>query len=54
MSDFPEHNEEFKALIKNIEQKLNNKDSFYLDVEEISKVSNYYLEKGMTSKSMTI
>ena len=54
MSDFSEHNEEFKALIKNIEKKLNNKDSFYLDVEEISSVSNYYLEKGMISKSMAI
>ena len=54
MSNFSDHNEEFKALIKSIEQKLNNKDSFYLDVEEISRVSHYYLEKGMMSKSLAI
>ncbi|MEN8811325.1 MAG: tetratricopeptide repeat protein [Flavobacteriales bacterium] len=54
MDDFSEHNEEFKALIKSIEQKINNRDSFYLDVEEISRVSSYYLEKGMVSKAMAI
>ncbi len=54
MNDFQENNDEFKALIQSIEQKINNKDSFYLDVEEISRVSSYYLEKGMTSKAMAI
>ncbi len=54
MDDFPEHNEEFKALIKSIELKINRKDSFYLDVEEITKVSSFYLEKGMVSKAMAI
>ncbi len=54
MNDFQENNDEFKAFIQSIEQKINNKDSFYLDVEEISRVSSYYLEKGMTSKAMAI
>ncbi|MGB1039574.1 MAG: tetratricopeptide repeat protein [Flavobacteriales bacterium] len=54
MSDFSENSEELKALVTRIESKLDNKDSFYLDVEEISRVSNYYLEKGMTGKAMVI
>jgi len=54
MNDFQENNDEFKAFIQSIEQKINNKDSFYLDVEEISRVSSYYREKGMTSKAMAI
>lgn len=54
MSDFNKHNEEFKSLIKTIELKLKNKDSFYLDVEEISHVAHYYLEKGMINKALAV
>lgn len=54
MNDFEEDSEEFNSLIKNIEQKLKNKDSFYLDVEEIGEVVNYYLEKGMTKKALAV
>ena len=54
MHDFDANNEEFKSLIKNIELKLKNKDSFYLDVEEISNVANYYLEKGIINKALVI
>ena len=54
MHDFDANNEEFKSLIKNIELKLENKDSFYLDVEEIGNVANYYLEKGVINKALVI
>ncbi|MEN8929092.1 MAG: tetratricopeptide repeat protein [Flavobacteriales bacterium] len=54
MHDFDANNEEFKSLIKNIELKLKNKDSFYLDVEEIGNVCNYYLEKGIVNKALVI
>lgn len=54
MRDFDDNNEEFKSLIKNIELKLENKDSFYLDVEEISNVANYFLEKGAINKALVI
>ena len=54
MHDFDANNEEFKSLIKNIEIKLQNKDSFYLDVEEISHVANYYLENGVINKALVI
>jgi len=54
MHDFEANNEEFKSLIKNIELKLKNKDSFYLDVEEIGNVANYYLEKGIINKALVI
>ncbi len=54
MNDFEENNEEFNSLIKSIELKLKNKDSFYLDVEEIGNVSSYYLEKGLTKKALAV
>ena len=54
MHDFDPNDEEFESLIKNIELKLKNKDSFYLDVEEISNVANYYLEKGIINKALVI
>lgn len=51
---FPESNEEFKNLISSIDNKLNSKDSFYLDVEELLLVADYYMKKGQENKAVSV
>ena len=54
MQEFSESDEELKSLITSIDKKLKNKDSFYLDVEEINIVVDYYVEKGFVKKAISV
>lgn len=54
MQEFAESSEEFKSLISSIDKKLKNRDTFYLDVEDINLVVDYYIEKGFVHKAISV